>query len=111
MRMWCVNPSILCHHHLLGEHVELHMLVGSILKGTSLTGFIEDGLVDFSQIVSRHQELVEEMKKRGYRHQSPLPEFTAPVVKCKLDPEENLRELARRCPDCARQINRGKNHG
>lgn len=29
-RMWCVNPHSLCREHLLGEHNELHKLVGGI---------------------------------------------------------------------------------
>jgi len=28
MRMWMLNPKALCRKHLMGEHVEIHMLVG-----------------------------------------------------------------------------------
>ena len=41
MRMWMVNPEILCRKHLLGEHVELHMLVGWIIKGKSIQGYLD----------------------------------------------------------------------
>lgn len=30
MRMWMVDPKIMCRKHLLGEHLELHMLAGCI---------------------------------------------------------------------------------
>ena len=30
MRMWMVNPGFMCNKHLLGEHVECHMLVGHL---------------------------------------------------------------------------------
>ena len=33
MRMWLVNPALLCRQHLLGEHVEMHMFAGHILEG------------------------------------------------------------------------------
>ena len=37
MRMWLVPPSHMCRKHLLGEHVELHMLLGTLKKGKSIT--------------------------------------------------------------------------
>jgi hypothetical protein len=30
--MWMVDPRLVCSKHLLGEHVELHMFVGCLLK-------------------------------------------------------------------------------
>src|SRR5262245_23421826 len=68
MRMWMVDPRKLCDKHLLGEHVELHMLVGSLRKKKTLTGFLEGGLVELHSIRSRHQELIAEMTRRGFRH-------------------------------------------
>ena len=38
MRMWMVPVQYMCRKHLLGEHVEHHMLVGSIHKGLSMRG-------------------------------------------------------------------------
>ena len=35
MRMWNVDVTKMCNKHLLGEHVEMHMFVGIIIKGTS----------------------------------------------------------------------------
>lgn len=99
MRMWQVNPKILCRNHLLGEHNELHMFVGTILKGKSLTGYIKNNLVEVHSIKSRHEELAVEMTRRGYHHQSPLPQFTD-YHEGMVDPEKSLAELRLRCKSC-----------
>ena len=99
MRMWMVDPRKMCDQHLLGEHVELHMLVGSLRRKKTLTGFLEGGLVELHNIRSRHAELVVEMKNRGFRHASPLPAFRARTAG-RVDPKHNLKELARRCDAC-----------
>lgn len=39
MRMWLVPPSHMCRKHLLGEHVELHMLLGTLKKGNPSPAF------------------------------------------------------------------------
>ena len=99
MRMWLVDPRLMCSQHLLGEHVELHMLVGSLNRGKNIAGFLEQGLVELRSIRRRHAELVSEMKRRGYVHQSPLPEFR-PRRAGSVDTIANLKELARRCVNC-----------
>jgi ribosomal protein L44E len=103
MRMWLVEPRLMCSQHLLGEHVELHMLVGSLNRGKRIDGFLRDGLVELRSIRRRHAELVVEMQRRGFRHQSPLPEFGRRRAG-KVDPVSNLSELARRCTDCRKRI-------
>ena len=103
MRMWMLPPSIMCRKHLLGEHVEMHMLVGTLLKGISVQGYIDNQLVELEHIRARHDELVEEMTKRGYNHKSPLPDYPE-VSGGVVDREENLRDLANRCHDCRERI-------
>ena len=103
MRMWMLPPSIMCRKHLLGEHVEMHMLVGTLLKGISVQGYIDNQLVELEHIRARHDELVEEMIKRGYNHKSPLPDYPE-VSGGVVDREENLRDLANRCHDCRERI-------
>ena len=105
MRMWLVDPRLMCSQHLLGEHVELHMLVGSLNRAKNIDGFLRDGLVQLRSIRRRHAELVAEMQRRGFRHQSPLPEFR-PRRAGQVDRVENLKELARRCVDCRALIRR-----
>jgi hypothetical protein len=43
MRMWMVWPELMCRKHLLGEHVEIHMLLGALNKGHRVQGFINKG--------------------------------------------------------------------
>lgn len=112
MRMWMVDPKIMCRQHLLGEHVEIHMLVGTLNKGKSIQGYLDRGLVEPHLMWLRHERLVLEMLRRGYRHNSPLPEYDyeaqcpKPEQKCiglglyYVDVKESVKELIRRCPEC-----------
>ena len=99
MRMWMVDPRRMCSQHLLGEHVELHMLVGSLRKGRSLTGFVANGLIEVHSVRARHAQLVREMKRRGFRHRSPLPSFTARRLG-RVIRSKSLADLAERCKEC-----------
>ena len=101
MRMWLVDPREMCRTHLLGEHVECHMLRGSLRKGRRLDGFVDGGLVDSRKLLERHEELAREMVRRGYRHASPLPaDFDAKAAPGTVDVQRSMRELAARCVDC-----------
>ena len=99
MRMWNINPNKLCRNHLLGEHVEMHKLVGNLTKGRSVQGYIDLGLIEVHNIRKRHDELVIEMERRGYNHKSPLPGFK--VYKAgKVDINRNKIDLKNRCKNC-----------
>ena len=103
MRMWKVDPSKMCRKHLLGEHVEMHMFVGSINKGISMDGYINGGLVEINNIHGRHTLLVDEMLKRGYVHKKELPSFLADPWQDNfgsVDVAANEIELRRRCKEC-----------
>lgn len=100
MRMWMVAPRILCKKHLLGEHVELHMLAGAVKKGRSLRGFFDKGLLDPMVAEARHTELVEEMLLRGYMHDSPWPEDFVPSPGALMPQAQAVKELIDRCEDC-----------
>ncbi len=96
-----VPPRKMCRKHLLGEHVEIHMVVATLRLGKSVAGFLEKGLLELHNLHRRHDQLVTEMLRRGYRHRSPL----GPVPRQragKIDRKANARELARRCPECFR---------
>jgi len=103
MRMWNVDPSIMCRQHLLGEHNEMHKLVGAINKGKSIRGYIEKGLVEVHNIRNRHDELAEEMGKRGYRHRSPLPKFRSWRAG-KVFVGSNIADLVGRCKRCRQNL-------
>ena len=104
MRMWNVLPEYLCRKHLLGEHVEMHMFVGTIKKGVSINGYIKNKLVETDKIVQRHDELVEEMENRGFNHRSPIDDWECDFTVGEVDVEANLKELSKRCPECKKRI-------
>jgi hypothetical protein len=75
MRIWDVPPERLCRQHLLGEHRELHGLWNILTQGK--TGYSRhpetrrwEGRL--AALYRRHEALVAEMARRGYRHGSPL---------------------------------------
>ena len=101
MRMWMVDPKILCRQHLLGEHNELHKLVGSIRKSKSLKGYLDQNIIEPESIIERHTELVWEMLRRGYNHQSPLPKFDiTDIPKTKVSIDKSYDDLFNRCSAC-----------
>ena len=97
MRICGINPKLMCRQHLLGEHKEIHMIIGCIRKGKKLNGYIKHNQIDVSLIMARHYKLVEEMKRRGYNHQSPITLSDAHLIAVylrhnpsgKIDPVKN----------------------
>ena len=105
MRQWSVNPKMLCRKHLLGEHVEHHMFVGSITKGFSVEGYLRDGFLEPHTLKERHDEIAAEMVRRGYNHKSPLPYVDVSHLRDgKIDPIRNIEDLRNRCKECAKRI-------
>ena len=104
MRMWMVNPEYMCRQHLLGEHLELHMFVTSINKKMKLTGFVKNNLLEVSSLKSRHEELVNEMERRGYKHKTPLIDFDASYLGDlslqKINISQSEKDLFGRCDSC-----------
>jgi len=107
MRMWDVNPAIMCRQHLLGEHSELHMFIGTFRKRISFKGYLANGLIDTNKVKQRHEQLVTEMTKRGYNHRSPIDEQLCADMATQFknteydfSVEANLKELLRRCDRC-----------
>jgi hypothetical protein len=107
--MWMVDPGLLCRKHLLGEHAEVHMFLGTLRKGKSVRGFLERKLLEPGSLFERHEALAKEMAARGYRHNSAMERGeveralktsgvtgTGPEV----DKDSSLAELHRRCGEC-----------
>lgn len=107
MRMWMVDPKEMCDPHLNGEHLELHMFVGSIRKGRSVAGFVAKGLLDTAKLKERHEAVVEEMTKRGFIHKSPL-DYDDELKLGSVDVKESRKELMSRCVTCRSQSKRAK---
>lgn len=62
-------------------------------------------------IITKHEECVKEMERRGYNHKSPLPEDSQDYIDSfierhgvsgEVDYEFDLNDLRCRCPECAR---------
>lgn len=102
MRMWMVDPRIMCTQHLLGEHVELHMFVGHIRLGRAMGNFVNYNLVETKSIQPRHEALVKEMKNRGFDHKSPMV-YTDRLALGHVPPKSSLLELLKRCETCSKR--------
>lgn len=75
MRVWDVEPALLCRQHLLGEHRELHGLWNILVlghRGYSMHPETRRWEGKLAALFIRHEQLVTEMYQRGYRHASPL---------------------------------------
>lgn len=103
MRMWMVDPEIMCRKHLLGEHLETHMFVGSLNKGKKLNGFVDAGIFEPRKLRERHDALAKEIKRRKWKHKSPLPliEFVPLELRdATVNVDWSLTQLLCRCPEC-----------
>jgi hypothetical protein len=75
VRIWDVDPQLLCRSHLLGEHRELHGLWNILtqrLSGYSRHPETRRWEGRLAALYLRHESLVAEMARRGYLHHSPL---------------------------------------
>jgi Pyrimidine dimer DNA glycosylase len=108
VRIWDIEPKRLCRQHLLGEHRELHA-VWSIITGEK-RGYAKHPETlrwhgRLRALYLRHESLVTEMTRRGYKHGTPLDEALATGSEVQEDyvdpPEEQerlLREKGCGCP-------------
>jgi len=106
MRMWMVNPEILCNQHLLGEHAELHKHLWCWRKKHRIDKRIAGNAIEPSSYKDRHDALEAEMKRRGMKPKSPIeqPDFSylsKEQIEFKVDVSASLSELTRRCSDCS----------
>ena len=106
MRMWMLDPKVLCKKHLLGEHVEIHKHRHNFVKKHSIAGRINPVVqIEPLSMETRHNSLVEEMLNRGYKHNSPytLPDLShlpEEVRNIKVNKEYNIKDLTKRCIEC-----------
>ena len=101
MRMWMVDPRIMCRNHLLGEHAEIHMFVWNINRKRSVKGYVAKGLLETHNLYDRHEELAQELRRRGYQHNSELDAKWKRAEKAGLiDKKRSFEELVNRCVKC-----------
>lgn len=75
MRIWDIDPAHLCRSHLLGEHRELHGLWNILtldLQGYRAHPETRRWEGKLAALFRRHESLVAEMTRRGFRHHSEL---------------------------------------
>jgi hypothetical protein len=109
MRMWMIDPKLLCRKHLIGEHGELHKFKHNFEKKHRINKRIELGQIEPSSMQTRHDELAEEMIRRGYNHKSPyeMPDlFYLPKEQrdFKVDLNQSFNDLIIRCEECKIRI-------
>jgi len=98
MRIWDLEPERLCRQHLLGEHRELHALWSILTNGKQ--GFSRHPETarwrgKLKSLYRRHENLVAEMVRRGYRHASPLSAAAATVLAVQEEYKDTPAEQAR----------------
>lgn len=108
-----VDPKILCRQHLLGEHKELHMMVGHFKKKYKIDGYIRNNCIEPLSIISRHIELLNEMIARGYNHKSELilnindiSYLGKEIIEYKVNKDNSLLDLIGRCKECKDRFDR-----
>ena len=107
MRMWNINPKLLCGSHLLGEHFEIHCMIGDIRKGGLWTKRLTySGYLEPQNAKKRHDELVAEMERRGYNHRSPLnvDGLYYQMPNGKVNKNKSIFDLWERCDACRYKI-------
>ena len=107
MRIWDLEPERLCRQHLLGEHRELHGLW--VILTEDRRGFARHPETarwrgKLKALYRRHEALVAEMGRRGYRHQTPLPAAQATGLGVQEDykdsPAEQVKILRKKGCGC-----------
>ncbi|MCM8795015.1 MAG: pyrimidine dimer DNA glycosylase/endonuclease V [Candidatus Omnitrophica bacterium] len=77
MRVWDIQPKLLCRKHLLAEHRELHGLWNILTKHGGKGGYSRHPetlrwVGKTKALYARHEKLVAEFARRGYQHHTPL---------------------------------------
>jgi hypothetical protein len=95
----------MCQKHLLGEHVETHMFLGTLRKRIAVDGYIFNNLFEPESLQKRHDEIATEMTNRGMNHRSPLEvveelEHLPQIYRhAKVEVTPSLEDLLNRCPE------------
>ena len=102
MRVWDVPPEELCRKHLLGEHRELHGLWNIITQNKRGYSKHPETLRWYGKskaLLKRHDELVAEMERRGYKHNTPLQLELATGSEFQLEFVDSIEEQRRLLKD------------
>jgi len=104
-----VDPKIMCQKHLCGEHVELHMFISIMKKKQKVDGYLRNNCLEPKMLYQRHEDIKNEMLRRGYNHRSEINKEEC--IQCinylseeqqnyKVDALKSLSDLLTRCTKC-----------
>lgn len=111
MRMWNINPKLLCRKHLLGEHGEIHKHRHNFVKQHRIDKRISPVVqIEPENMKKRHDELASEMIRRNYNHNSPyeqpdLSYLSSNERYAQIDTNISIIDLVLRCDECKDRIN------
>ena len=99
-----VPAAGMCRQHLLGEHVELHMIAACMRRKMKLDGYFAKNCIEPLSIKRRHDAIAAEMRRRGYRHRTPLRQpgvaYLRELAGVRVRAKASLADLMERCPQC-----------
>lgn len=110
MRMWMIDPKLLCDQHLLGEYNELHKHRPSFVKKHSIAGRVSPVVqIEPESMQVRHDALAAEMLRRGMKHKSPYEQPDLSYLPdehrmAKVDVRVSRTDLYKRCSACGCNI-------
>ena len=98
----------MCRVHLVGEHGELHKFLHNWKKKHRVDGRIEGNAMEPLSYKKRHDELADEMLRRGFNHKSPLeqPDFSylpEKYLSFRVDKNKSYDILINRCDECRKR--------
>jgi len=106
MRMWMVNPELMCSKHRTGEHGEIHKHKHNFEKRHSISGRVSPLVqIEPESMRIRHDELAATLKNHKSPYEMPDISYLPKEERsAKVDQDESLRELCKRCLDCRKLI-------
>jgi hypothetical protein len=107
MRMWMINPKLLCNKHLLGEYAEIFKHRHNFVKQYSIKGRI--GQIEPLKMANRVEELRKEGIERGFNMKAiyiipDLSYLSDEELNSKVDTNKSIQDLLNRCPECKKRI-------
>jgi hypothetical protein len=103
-----VNPKYLCTKHLLGTHVEMHMLLGHLKRQRQINKYITNNCLEPLSLNSYHDAVAAEMTTRGFNHKTQLTYsedifqyLPSSIVEYIVDSFKSLIDLLTRCKKCS----------
>lgn len=106
MRMWMLDPKMMCIKHIVGEHGEIHKHRHNFVKKHNISGRIKPIVQICPELMEkRHDELVPFLKNHKSPYTQPdLTHLSSNERYAVADIEANKKDLVERCPECRKLI-------